>query len=138
MRERQKLDQFRWSAVTQADQRKLADATPADRGDGRKQKNDAAMWRDAENSLLAAEQGAPRAEAAGIHCLSGESPDGKMTVIWKSMPGPAAPKARDWGPSMLLRMYMRWAEPSTANKAATDRGKKGEGEGGRGNQVHHP
>ena len=60
------------------------------------------------------------AEAA-IRTLSGEvrrEPDRDaccrakrmaMTPISKSMPAPAAPKART-GPTMLLRMYTRWAE----------------------------
>ena len=61
---------------------------------------------EAEEALrkLKAEVGAPRARGAAVR--RGRR---QRQPISKSMPAPAAPRART-GPSMLLRMYTRWAE----------------------------
>jgi hypothetical protein len=86
MRERQKLESA-IASVTKL-QTDLADALGLI--EMAEAENDAAMVADAENALKALGQRAEQMRLQSM--LSGEA-DGK-TPIWKSMPAPAAPKAR--------------------------------------------
>ncbi len=101
MRERQKLDSS-LSAVIRltnelADAKELIEMAEAE--------NDAAMVKDAENALLALNSRAEQMRLESM--LSGEA-DGNDSYI-EIHAGAGGTESQDWA-SMLLRMYMRWAE----------------------------
>ncbi|RYG13743.1 MAG: peptide chain release factor 2 [Burkholderiales bacterium] len=101
MRERQKLDSA-LSSVTKVSN-ELADAIALiEMAEG---ENDAAMVTDAENSLLALQSRAEQMRLESM--LSGEA-DGNDSYI-EIHAGAGGTESQDWA-SMLLRMYMRWAE----------------------------
>ena len=101
MRERQKLDSS-LSAVTKLTN-ELADATQLI--EMAEAENDAAMVTDAENSLLALNKRAEQMRLESM--LSGEA-DGNDSYL-EIHAGAGGTESQDWA-SMLLRMYMRWAE----------------------------
>jgi peptide chain release factor 2 len=101
MRERQKLDTS-LTAVTRLSN-ELNDATQLI--EMAEAENDAGMVADAENSILAL---AGRAEQMRLESmLSGEA-DGNDSYL-EIHAGAGGTESQDWA-SMLLRMYMRWAE----------------------------
>ena len=101
MRERQKLDTS-LSAVTKLTS-ELHDATELI--EMAEAESDAAMVTDAENSILALNSRAEQMRLESM--LSGEA-DGNDSYL-EIHAGAGGTESQDWA-SMLLRMYMRWAE----------------------------
>ena len=101
MRERQKLDAS-LSAVRQLEN-ELADATGMI--EMAEAENDAAMVKDAENSVLALQQRAEKLRLQSM--LSGEADSNDSYLEIHA--GAGGTESQDWA-AMLFRMYMRWAE----------------------------
>ena len=101
MRERQKLESS-LSAVTKFEN-ELADAVALI--EMAEAENDAAMVTDAEGSIVALAQRAEQMRLQSM--LSGEA-DGNDSYL-EIHAGAGGTESQDWA-SMLLRMYMRWAE----------------------------
>src|SRR5450432_1407718 len=101
MRERQKLDTS-LGAVKKLEN-ELADATQLI--EMAEAENDAAMVTDGENALLALNRRAEQMRLESM--LSGEA-DGNDSYL-EIHAGAGGTESQDWA-SMLLRMYMRWAE----------------------------
>ena len=101
MRERQKLESALGSVKKLENE--LADATQLI--EMAEAENDAAMVTDGENALLTLNKRAEQMRLESM--LSGEA-DGNDSYI-EIHAGAGGTESQDWA-SMLLRMYMRWAE----------------------------